>query len=180
MTPERWKQIKQILSDAFALPDASWSDHLDRVCGDDASLRGEVESFLTVSSDELDGFLGEPIVGRPSLPADAFASTTSTTPRPREDGVSGGDTAIHRLRVVDLAPYTRLRVKTGSSEYWLTVVTPFESELLVQGGTRFATATRAQLLGDGVVTVGKELRLKMGVRQVITSRVRSVEVMPGR
>ncbi len=175
MTPERWKQIKQILADAFALPEESWSNHLDTACGNDASLRGEVESFLTVSSDELEGFLGEPIVGRPSVPADAFSPASP----PRGEDDDSGDTVIHRLRVVDLAPYTRLRVKTGSSEYWLTVITPFESELLVQGGTRFAAATRAHLLGDGVVSVGQELRLKMGVRQVITSRVRSVEVMTG-
>lgn len=167
MTPERWKKIKQILVDALALPDASWSSYLDTACGDDPTLRAEVESFLTVSSDQLREFLSEPIVGRPSIPETAF---DAAAPPDAEE--------MREVRIVDLAPYTRLRVTTKSSEYWLTIVAPFDSDLLVRGGRRFPEETQAQLLGDGTVAVGREIRLKVHDRLVTTSRVRSIEVVP--
>jgi serine/threonine-protein kinase len=46
MTPERWKQIDQLLQEALERGPAERSAFLDRACGDDGELRHEVESLL--------------------------------------------------------------------------------------------------------------------------------------
>ena len=46
MTPERWKQIDQLLQEALERGPAERASFLDRACGDDGELRHEVESLL--------------------------------------------------------------------------------------------------------------------------------------
>src|SRR5215468_2446442 len=46
MTPERWKQIDQLLQEALERGPAERASFLDRTCGDDGELRHEVESLL--------------------------------------------------------------------------------------------------------------------------------------
>src|SRR5215813_3230580 len=46
MTPERWKQIDQLLQEALERGPAERAAFLDRACGDDGELRHEVESLL--------------------------------------------------------------------------------------------------------------------------------------
>ena len=71
---------------------------------------------------------------------------------------------------------TRL-VKTKTSTYLITVISPLDLEILVQGGRRFATPTRARLLRQDRIAVGEELRLQVGRRKVVTTRVVEVEVL---
>jgi serine/threonine protein kinase len=52
MTPERWKKISSILKLALERPVAERSVFLAEECGTDAELRAEVESFLTLESNE--------------------------------------------------------------------------------------------------------------------------------
>jgi eukaryotic-like serine/threonine-protein kinase len=47
MTQERWRQVEDLFSKALELPAADRSDWLDLECGDDAELRGEIESLLS-------------------------------------------------------------------------------------------------------------------------------------
>src|SRR5262249_21085412 len=46
MTPERWKQVDQLLQEALEREPAERAAFLDRACGDDGELRREVESLL--------------------------------------------------------------------------------------------------------------------------------------
>jgi serine/threonine-protein kinase len=46
MTPERWKQIDQILQEALEREPPERVDFLDKACGADAELRSEVESLI--------------------------------------------------------------------------------------------------------------------------------------
>src|SRR2546425_11213737 len=46
MTPERWQQIKSVLGEALEQRPADRATFLDRVCGDNLSLRSEVESLI--------------------------------------------------------------------------------------------------------------------------------------
>ena len=51
MTPERWREIREVLHEALEIELEERSAYLDRACAADSSLRGEVESLLA-SSDE--------------------------------------------------------------------------------------------------------------------------------
>jgi tetratricopeptide (TPR) repeat protein/class 3 adenylate cyclase len=46
MTPERWEQIQELLHEAIVREADERSRYLDAACGDDRSLRGEVEELL--------------------------------------------------------------------------------------------------------------------------------------
>jgi non-specific serine/threonine protein kinase/serine/threonine-protein kinase len=46
MTPERWKQVKQVFEAAFELPPAEQAACVREACGGDTELRAEVESLL--------------------------------------------------------------------------------------------------------------------------------------
>jgi tetratricopeptide (TPR) repeat protein len=46
MTPERWQRVKQVFSEASALPPDAQRQYLDRACAGDAPLRAEVDSLL--------------------------------------------------------------------------------------------------------------------------------------
>jgi non-specific serine/threonine protein kinase/serine/threonine-protein kinase len=46
MTPERWRQVKQIFEAVFELPPAEQGAYVREACGGDTELRAEVESLL--------------------------------------------------------------------------------------------------------------------------------------
>ena len=168
LTAARWRRIKGILEDVLERPLPDRSPALDVACGGDELLRADVESFLvSEGGDADDRFLETPVTGAPPAP-----DLTG-----RESAVTVGEHT--RLRLADLTPYTRLRIRTRSSEYRLVVVAPMDREVVIEGGRRFDEPTRARLLGDGVVAVGEVLPLQLDARKVVTTRVRSVEVVDG-
>ena len=59
ITHERWQRIKEIFYSAQDRPPAERSEFLDEVCGDDASMREEVEALLT-ADDGNEDFLTSP------------------------------------------------------------------------------------------------------------------------
>ncbi len=72
MTPERWRQIRELFELALAADPALRSQVLAEACGDDNLLRSEVDSLLEAHEDES-GFLrtaprlrlgAEPLIGR--------------------------------------------------------------------------------------------------------------------
>ena len=165
MTPERWRQVKGILEDILELDTTLRAAHLDAACEGDEALRRDVESFLDAPG-ELDGFLQEPAVGRPPAVPDSVPSATG----------SGTTGPVAHVRPPDLAPYSTLRVATRTSVYQIIVVSPLDRELLVQGGKRFPEATRARLYRQDTISVGKEITLEVGSRQVTTTKVTSIEI----
>jgi serine/threonine protein kinase len=52
VTPERWAQVKSVVADALETPKEARAAFLDRACGGDAELRGEVDSLLAASEGE--------------------------------------------------------------------------------------------------------------------------------
>jgi serine/threonine-protein kinase len=51
MTPERWKQVKQIFQSAIELPSAERAAFVSEACGEDPELRSEVESLISHGQD---------------------------------------------------------------------------------------------------------------------------------
>ena len=82
MTPEEWEKVSEIFHSAAELDGEARSRFLDEACGDDASLRREIESLLAANSDAGD-FISEPVVG--AFAADIF----------RGNGLAPGDTVGH-------------------------------------------------------------------------------------
>ena len=76
MTPERWRQIKEIVSAAADLPLIEQASFLSRACDGDPALREEAESLL--SQLEEPGFLDS---GGPVLEAEGFPVPESLTGR---------------------------------------------------------------------------------------------------
>src|SRR4051812_5719542 len=55
MTPDRWQQVKNTLAAALECPDEhTRATFLATACGDDTTLRCEVESLLAQSDGELE------------------------------------------------------------------------------------------------------------------------------
>jgi eukaryotic-like serine/threonine-protein kinase len=72
MTPERWQNVKRVLSSALELEPHHRPAYLDRACARDESLRREVESLLASGDDIRCGFLqSPPVVGIPAAEASA-------------------------------------------------------------------------------------------------------------
>lgn len=69
MTPERWKQVKDILSLALKRPSEQRAAVLNEACGDNASLRHEIEELLECQH-EMGSFLEEPLFGEVDAPSD--------------------------------------------------------------------------------------------------------------
>lgn len=59
ITHDRWQRIKEIFYSAQDRTPAERSDYLNEVCGDDASMREEVEALLTADADN-ENFLTSP------------------------------------------------------------------------------------------------------------------------
>lgn len=63
MTPEKWEKVSELFHSAAELPADERSAFLDRECGDDKTLRAEVESLLAAGS-EAGNFISDPIAGK--------------------------------------------------------------------------------------------------------------------
>ncbi|HEX9735997.1 MAG TPA: serine/threonine-protein kinase, partial [Thermoanaerobaculia bacterium] len=75
MEAERWEQVKTILQEALERPEPERQAFLHGACGEDASLRTEVESLLGHEA-ESEAFIEEPAVERrPEEAADALDDT---------------------------------------------------------------------------------------------------------
>jgi len=59
MTPERWQQVKQVLSAVLELAPGERAEFLERTCAADAALRQEVEPLLAAEESLRDEFLSE-------------------------------------------------------------------------------------------------------------------------
>ncbi|HEU4933478.1 MAG TPA: hypothetical protein VFT48_15445, partial [Pyrinomonadaceae bacterium] len=59
ITHDSWPRIKEIFQSAQELTPEERSDFLDKACGDDRSLREEVEALLTADADN-ENFLSAP------------------------------------------------------------------------------------------------------------------------
>ncbi len=165
MTPERWQLVKRILEEVLELSTSSRSAHLAAACAGDEELRRDVESFL--ASEPSDEFLEHPALGHPPpVPDGALRAAVTTKPG-----------RVDEVRPVDLAPYTKLVVSTRSSRYELIAVAPLDMEFLVKGGRRFPEITRAHLYRQDSIRVGEELWLVAGTRKVVTTKIKTIEVV---
>lgn len=70
MTPERWRQLDQILQAALERPTQERAAFLTEVCGEDEALRAEMESLLAMDAEALT-FLQKPIA---EVAVDFFSS----------------------------------------------------------------------------------------------------------
>ncbi len=71
MTPERWRQMKELLGPVLELDPAKRADYLDQVCGNDAELRMDLERLLDTGEEAGAEFLSHPAILRefaPDLP----------------------------------------------------------------------------------------------------------------
>jgi serine/threonine protein kinase len=60
MNPERWKQVREILDLAIALPESGRQTYLEQACLGDIELRAEVESLLSAHQQAGSVFLKNP------------------------------------------------------------------------------------------------------------------------
>jgi len=74
--PERWRQVREILDKAIALPAREQTAYLQVVCSEDASLRSEVESLLRSHEAAGSVFLKHPAVDFISAVAESTGRRT--------------------------------------------------------------------------------------------------------
>ncbi len=67
MNPERWRQVREVLDCAIALPAGGRPAYLEKTCAGDAELRVEVESLLRSHEQAGNEFLNSPPVDLTSL-----------------------------------------------------------------------------------------------------------------
>ncbi len=84
MTPEEWREAKDLLAEALELPAGQRASFLDSRCGDPA-LRRELEALLAAS--DGDGFLD----GEPTLPNPAGAVVPAIPPAPAAPAIDAGE-----------------------------------------------------------------------------------------
>jgi serine/threonine protein kinase/tetratricopeptide (TPR) repeat protein len=84
MDPERWTHVDRLLQSALELPAAEREPFLQRACGGDVQLEGELRSLLA-AHDRADGFLAAPAID--------LAARHAVTPSD-SDGEVGGDSLI--------------------------------------------------------------------------------------
>jgi hypothetical protein len=61
MEPERWNHVDKLLQSALELPAAEREPFLQRACGGDVQLEGELRSLLA-AHDRADGLLATPAI----------------------------------------------------------------------------------------------------------------------
>jgi serine/threonine protein kinase len=62
MTPERWQQVKELLGTALELDPAKRPAYLDQACGNDATLRCDLERLLVAEQKAGPEFLTDPVI----------------------------------------------------------------------------------------------------------------------
>ena len=90
---------------------------------------------------------------------------------------------VDRLRELD-----ELSVRTRNNVYRIVAIVPQSGEVMVQGGRFFPELTRARLAGcslggallkQGGLYLGFRMEIQMGLQTIITSDVRSIEIVSG-
>jgi len=102
------------------------------------------------------------------------------------DGFAEGLKESRGVNLTRLEALTELREKTASSVYRITVLEPFRSKILIQGGTLFADAAEVTLSGASLgrsflkmscIWIGLQMELHSGDCAVVTSPVSSIELL---
>ena len=75
ITPERWQQVKRVLSEALELDTERQRQFLDHSCADDADLRAEIDMLLAHQVDTDSDVMEECAVDAARLRLDAAAAT---------------------------------------------------------------------------------------------------------
>ncbi|HSC26328.1 MAG TPA: hypothetical protein VLD67_03585 [Vicinamibacterales bacterium] len=92
--------------------------------------------------------------------------------------------AAEGLHISDLSPIDQLHVRTRNTTYRITVISPRDSRILVQGGAFFPIPCEAHLCGGslggsllklGWIGCGFSLEILHEGRRIVTTRVRSIE-----
>jgi len=95
----------------------------------------------------------------------------------------------HGVFLPNLAPYDRLIVRTCNSTYEIIVMVPYTASVMVRGGAFFPHFTPARVAGSSLgggflklhgVYAGFQMELVADDLPVITTRVRTVSVLPTR
>jgi serine/threonine protein kinase len=82
-TPERWREVQDLLDAALDMPAAQRQEFVERACAHDAALRAEVEELLR-ACESAEGFLEEPITADAApLIADLTGAPTGPAPGAR-------------------------------------------------------------------------------------------------
>ncbi len=74
MSPERWQKVKEVFHSALEHGPGIRKAFLDKVCGNDAELRAEVESLIA-SHEEEPGFIELPALHTAGVPLVADAES---------------------------------------------------------------------------------------------------------
>ena len=103
------------------------------------------------------------------------------------DGFAEGLKESRGVNLTRLEALTELRVKTASAVYQITVLEPFRSKVLIQGGSLFADAAEVTLSGASLgrsfflkmscIWIGLQMELHSGDCAVVTSPVSSIEIL---
>jgi hypothetical protein len=95
----------------------------------------------------------------------------------------------HGVLLPHLAPHDQLIVRTRNSTYEIVVVAPHTASVMVRGGAFFPTFTPARVAGSSLgggflklhgVYAGFQMELVTDDLSIITTRVRTVSVLPTR
>jgi len=90
------------------------------------------------------------------------------------------------LQLEHLGELDELSIRTRNSVYRIVVIVPASGDVLVQGGRFFPEPTRARFAGCSLggsflkqrgVYVGFRLEIQLGLERIITSDVRSIELV---
>src|SRR5215218_3216141 len=60
MSPERWREIEEVFQAAVEMPRTDRAQFLDKLCGNDAELKSEIQKLLE-SDDSASDFIESPI-----------------------------------------------------------------------------------------------------------------------
>ena len=95
----------------------------------------------------------------------------------------------HGVLLPHLAPHDRLIVRTRNSTYEIVILVPHTASVMVRGGAFFPTFTPACVTGSSMgggflklhgVYAGLQMELVTDDQAIITTRVRTVSVLPTR
>lgn len=162
MTPERWRDVRQVLESALDRDGASRTAFLAKACQGDPPLLEEVNRLL--ASDREDDFLD------PSRVAGLL-----------EELLAAGDDQPRLLTDVDvatLAPGATLVVETAGSQYHITVRHGPQQRVSIRGG-RFASETTVRLLRRGRILVGERLAIAAARSECVTGKVLRILMSEG-
>jgi serine/threonine protein kinase len=99
MTPERWQRIKSVVADAMEKPVPARAAFVSSACGEDTSLRRDVESLLSQSHETLDRCADK--VGARSLESDGMSGARVGAYEVVREIGRGGMGAVYLARRAD-------------------------------------------------------------------------------